>query len=617
MKSKAVIALVIISLLSVMIASETEATSTLSDSSENLCSGAFLDKVVYNVISGGEDEEVLALQAGTIDVLYNTIDSVHEDTVDMDPDIGLYHKYRSGYGHITINCRDYPLNISGLRRAFAYAYDKARVITDLLDGQAITHDSIVPLPNRWCTENSLPWHYYTAQPDTGNQILDDLGFEINETTGFRNAPNGEIFDIVIEYQTSPIGSGVAQIGVEALESLHIDASSLAGDFNEQSTRIGKNGAYDMIWYGASYPGDNVEWLAYEYWSDWADVTYVNPTHFANSTYDLWRNQLLSGTTYDEVLEAASEMQEILHYNVPKLVVYENTYLQAARVDEYTGYVEDTIWGVASHWTNLKVHRNSGDPFGGTLAVGISEDIDTFNIFKIDEPLEKVITDNLYSSLYKYGPDWKQHPDLAESILVETHDSNPSVTNGETWITVDIRSDANWTDGNPLTADDVEFTFDYIRASGLLHGNPMGSEFSDYEYAVTTSPYRVQIQIDSEYWLDIEKYLHAKIIPEHIFNDETGIGYDGWSTWNPAINGEDPHVTSGPFYVSNYDSDSYELSRKMDYYWPVSVTPTTDTTTNTTTTGEPIGIDNLTLLISVSAIGIIIVVVILIVKSKKS
>jgi len=605
-----------------MVISEIDATVALTADLENPFSGAYLDKVRYDIITGGESEEILALQAGDVDVLYNTLDDVYRDQLETDPDIGIFHKYRNGYGHLTINCRDYPLNISGLRRAFAYAYDKTDLSFDYPGFSAIAHDSIVPLPNRWCIENNLPWHYYTAQPDLGNQILDDLGFTIDGGTGFRLAPNGSAFDIVIEYQLSSteISGGSAQLAVDAFESLYIDASALAGDFSEQSLRLVNHEEYDMIFFGAILANDNVDWLAYDYWSDYADVYSQNMCNFVNSSYDLWRDQLLYGTTYEEVTEAASKMQEILHENVPRLIVYQNQILQAARVDEFTGYVEDLEWGVAGPWTNLKTHQFGENPFGGTLTVALSEDPDTFNIFQIDEPHEELIIDNLYSSLYRYGPDRKQYPDLADSILVETHDTNLVVPSGETWITVDIRRDANWTDGNLLTADDIAFTYEYIEESGA-YGNPMATEFSDFVDTVIFGPYKVQIQINSEYWSDIEKYMHAKIIPEHIFEDVAGIGYEGWSTWNPVFNSEHPLVTSGPFYVSDYSGGVYELSRKTDYYWPsgpVAITSTTSTTTNTTTTPVgPLGIDYLTLVISVGSIGVIIVIVVLFYKTKKT
>jgi len=393
LNSKVVITMLTICILATTIVTEPQTASILSDSSENPCSGAYLDKVVYNVINGGESEEVLSLQVGYIDVLDNTVDWVHKDTLDSDPDIGLYYQDSPGYGAITINCRDYPLNISGLRRAFAYAFDKVSVSSDIRDGQSIVHDSIVPRANGWCIEDDLPWHYYTSQPDIGNQILNNLGFAIDGGTGFRLAPNGSSFDIVVEYGVTGISQEIAETAVDALTLLHIDATTVLTSINALIAKIDNHEDYDMAFYGrlGSY---NIDWLAYDYWSDYADVYLMNPSNFMNTSFDNWRDQLLYGTTYEDVFEAAAAMQRILHENVPIVVTYESRYLQAARVDDYSGYIEDYKWGVAGPWTNLKVHNNSGDAFGGTLTVGITEDIDTFNIFKIDERLEELITDNL-------------------------------------------------------------------------------------------------------------------------------------------------------------------------------------------------------------------------------
>ncbi|TET08657.1 MAG: hypothetical protein E3J86_10270, partial [Candidatus Thorarchaeota archaeon] len=61
-----------------------------------------------------------------------------------------------------------------MRRAFAYAFEKTRVTTEVMDGFSIEHDSLVPRPNGWCVEDEFDWHYYDARPDLGNQLLDDL-----------------------------------------------------------------------------------------------------------------------------------------------------------------------------------------------------------------------------------------------------------------------------------------------------------------------------------------------------------------------------------------------------------------------------------------------------------
>jgi ABC-type transport system substrate-binding protein len=73
-----------------------------------------VDKLSFKIIAD-MGLRVLALQAGTIDMDLSFIDSSYLETLNTDPNIGVYEALRNGYGQITINCREYPLNISGLR----------------------------------------------------------------------------------------------------------------------------------------------------------------------------------------------------------------------------------------------------------------------------------------------------------------------------------------------------------------------------------------------------------------------------------------------------------------------------------------------------------------------
>ena len=236
------------------------------------------------------------------------LDPYYFQELSVDPDISIYNGIRNGYGQITINCREYPLNISGLRRAFAFAFNKTKV-TEAWDGFSIEHDSLVPQVNEWCVEDQFDWHYYDARPDIGNQILDNLGFEIDGSTGFRLAPGGEPFNITVEHGacSCPPPGNVPQIAVDALLSLHIDAKRRAVDFNNFIDRLDNHGSYDMICYATNFNDNDITWLAYDYWSAYANVTGENPTNFANATYDSLRDQLLHGASYDEIYQAAAEM----------------------------------------------------------------------------------------------------------------------------------------------------------------------------------------------------------------------------------------------------------------------------------------------------------------------
>ena len=122
--SKQVPTLLIVSLLVVLVISQTP-VSAIDPVPSDLNTGPYVDQIVYKVIAY-QDQRIIALQAGEI-VMHNSFfDPQYLPQLSADPDIDIFSAMRNGYGHITINCRDYPLNISGLRRAFAFAFDKTR-----------------------------------------------------------------------------------------------------------------------------------------------------------------------------------------------------------------------------------------------------------------------------------------------------------------------------------------------------------------------------------------------------------------------------------------------------------------------------------------------------------
>ena len=566
MLSKRIVAICTVFILFILSISGTSEATAVGTISSNLNTGPYVDRLVYKVIAN-QDQRVLAMQAGEIEMDTSFFDKVHYNTLAVDPDFNLYRAIRNGYGHITINCRDAPLNESVLRRAFAFAYDKTAVTADIFDGFSEEHDSLVPLPNGWCAEDEFDWHYYAAQPEIGNQLLDASGlFPINGSTGYRTY-KGQPFDIKIGYAASSpeIAGGCTQLGADALTALHIDAEKVATDTNEYISTLDGHGYYDMVFYALNFYSNDVDWLAYEYWSEYADVPYQNPTNFKNATYDSWRDQLLYGTTYEDVYNAAAEMQKILHYNVPRLVVYENTYLQAYRNDRYTGHVEDFGRYITGPWTMRKIHRIDGR-FGGTVPIAISEEVESFNIFLTHSAYGLTLTENLYSSLFKYGPDCVPVGDLAESMITEIHSDNPAVPDGHTRYTIDIIQNATWSDGVPLTAEDIAFTFTYYAESGI-YGNPAGTYLYDLVAVYAPSTYCVIIEYSTESYWHFSTFAFDKIIPEHIFNDEDGIGYEGWDSWNPVFNPSHPHVTSGPFIVTDYEAGEwYELSANPLFYY---------------------------------------------------
>lgn len=550
-----------------------------------LRTGPHLDSVTFNIMEDTA-QLIAGLQSGTIDMYTEFLSETQVNSlISSDSFIEAYNVTRNGYGQITINCRDAPLNESTLRRAFAYAFDKTAVTADILDGFSQEHDSLVPFPNGWCIEDQFTSHYYTDQSTIGNQMLNDSGLFPFDGAGEYRTYKGDSFNITIEYAVSfpEIAGGTAQIGVDALRRLGINAETRATDFNEFLSRLDSHGEYDMVFYARTFYDNDVSWLAYEYWSDYANTPYQNPTNFRNTTYDSWRDQLLYGIAYEEVFEAAAEMQKILQYNVPRLVCYENHAYQAYRTDLFEGHINDLVEGISGSWS-LRQMRAIGASHGGNVSVGVVQAPTNFNIFNSESSSSQMILDLLYPSLYDYDPTLRPIGDLAKNLIVQRNSDNFEVPVGHSRYTINILENATWSDGTPLTAHDVNFTLQFVsRHSNALPGSFWyggGMPPSSLIATDVLSPYQIVLEFDTESYWDFSYFAHGYIIPEHLFSN----GTITWDEWDPIFNPAHPLITCGPFLLDDFEVDEYySLMYNPEFYYALNRTAviTTGPTSSTT------------------------------------
>jgi ABC-type transport system substrate-binding protein len=562
--------------------------------------GPYIDAIVFDVITQ-EDQRILALQNDEIDVNDDMVDAVYIPTLEESENINVEYVLRNGYGYLTINTAKYPFNITAFRRAMAFAFDKEAVSDDVWEGLSQPLDSCVPPVNPFSIEGQLPYTYYEANIALGNQMLDEAGFNIPEGETFRRAPDGTEFDVLIECaQSSNVAIEVGALVAEALTALHVNARSVPTDFYEYYVRLIYHGDYDMVFLGTTYNTLDVDWLAYQYGSAYADQPFFNFPNFRNASFDQWIDQLLHGTTYDEVYEAAIEMQKVWVYNVPELICYENLLMTAHRDDKFEGFVNDFKDGVASFWTNMKVHlkADQGGPFGGTLRWSNSLDIDTFNFMSTSSGYSWNILGMLWDGLMTTDSEGNDVMWLAESYLIETNEDNPAIPAGFTRVTFDMIQNATWSDGEPLTAADAAFSLNYFRDAP---GNPYSPDLTDMVAAYANTPYSLIVEFDTESFWHLHSVGYKPIIPKHIFED---IGAENWNQWNP-IPPTDDIVCSGPFQVSEYVPGEFtELTYNPNYFYGLD-----RTTGPTTTTTPPPGGPDLTLAIVAGAVGAAVVILV--------
>ena len=524
--------------------------------------GPYIDKLRFDVITQ-DDLQVLALQNDEIDLIDGFLDPTFIPALEDAENIELTNVLRNGYGFVTINCERYPLNITAVRRAIAFALDKNAISADIFEGFSGSQDSPVPKQNGWSIEGQLPYTYYEKDVETGIALLEDAGFYYAEGEEFLTGPNGAFEPILVECaSSSPIAIEVGAFIAAALLDLGIEATSEPTDFYEYLGRLNNHLDYDMCFLAWNFGSSDVDFLGQE-WASWnADEPFLNFPNFRNSTYDYYIDDLLHSTDYQTVYDAAIALQEIWVYECPYIITYQNIMYHAWRDDKFEGHVNDWSDGVPCSWTNKKVHLkdSEGGPFGGTFRWSNALDLDTFNLLGASSAYTIQVIGELYDSLMILDDSGLDMMWLAESYLAETHADNDAVPAGHTRFTFNLIQNATWTDGTPLTAEDVAYTMNYYRDAP---GNPYGYDLTEMTVAYSETTYTLIVEFSSESFWHLYDIAYKPIIPKHVFEE---VGVNDWNLWNPEPPGE-MMVTSGPFNISDYlEGEFIELTFNPEYFY---------------------------------------------------
>lgn len=152
--------------------------------------------------------------------------------------------------------------------------------------------------------------------------------------------------------------------------------------------------------------------------------------------------------------------------------------------------------------------------------------------------------------------WPDETGNFTGLLASSWENSPD---GLTW-TFHLRENVTWHDGEPFTANDVAFTYDYIKGKAAI--SPIGAGW--YNTAVIESVealdnYTVQIKLNEPYAPFMQQVAAVILImPEHIWKDIS----------DPTKYMEDKAVIgTGPFILEDYNKDqqSYKYSANGNYF----------------------------------------------------
>ena len=199
-----------------------------------------------------------------------------------------------------------------------------------------------------------------------------------------------------------------------------------------------------------------------------------------------------------------------------------------------------------------------------LVLTIPDDPPTFNY-----PLARTpygIFGFIYEGLIsENGMNAKLEPALAESWIVSEDKRR---------ITFTLRSGLKWSDGEPLTADDVVFTYQDIYLNqniptlyrDFLRIGKSGS----FPSVRKLNPQQVEFILPEPFAPFLRYIERLKILPAHILRDSIlSTDADGkplfLSIWN---NNTEPQkiISNGPFIIENYTPSQRIILQKNPFYW---------------------------------------------------
>jgi len=226
-------------------------------------------------------------------------------------------------------------------------------------------------------------------------------------------------------------------------------------------------------------------------------------------------------------------------------------VRSDRSYEYLNDLEKSFTGTAPVRSAETLPRGSGDDTGDWLVWGLPSEPATLNpVVARDIYARWVVWRTVFEGLLDYDFDRvRLEPVLAESY----HISDDGLS-----ITFRLRSDARFSDGRAVTADDVIFTYNTIMNPGVDSAH-LSSYYANVDKVIRVDKRTVTFLTKRRYFKSLEylSFWGIGIVPEHVYKFSDPMDFNRHRS--------DP-VGSGPFVFEKWDVGRQIVFRRNDRYW---------------------------------------------------
>jgi peptide/nickel transport system substrate-binding protein len=193
--------------------------------------------------------------------------------------------------------------------------------------------------------------------------------------------------------------------------------------------------------------------------------------------------------------------------------------------------------------------------GGTLIEGAFSDISTLNPILSADAATSDFQAAIFESLVTINPDTLE----AVGLLAESWDVNAD----SSVYTFHLRDGVTWSDGEPLTADDVRFSYELYMNEAT--GSPRVSDFTaKIESMDVVDDQTITFNLTGTYVdFPVDTMIYP-VVAEHIWADIDPAAM----TQDPGSTGTDPArvVGTGPFLFSEWVTEDHATAVRNDNYW---------------------------------------------------
>ncbi len=326
-----------------------------------------------------------------------------------------------------------------------------------------------------------------------------------------------------------------QIGIR-LKAIPLDDSVFYQDLETEHTFE----TYEMSLGFAPYPGHMRTRLHSE-----EVVDYGGNDGYINPEYDALIDQADKELNTERRTELLWEAQRIIAEDLPYIPLFTSDDVHAIR-KEWKGY--HCMPGGIFNWYNrltLVDLYHEDQEYGADFIMAYPSYIRRYNPIMGTDGRSALVVALVYDDLVAFDEDMNLIPWLATDWTVST--------DGLT-LTFNIRQNAKWHDGVPLTAEDVKFTIDFYKEQEAPYDLDLMNRIESVD---TDGDYTVIVHMTEPYAGAVHAFEDVPIMPEHIWEDKT---------WDWPVHPDMMPIGSGAFKWDSYlDGEWIKLVANPDFW----------------------------------------------------